>query len=54
MDPRKLMIFGALLLLCAGLITYLAVAQDDAGPTVAPPTQDDNDKPEISEAGHRI
>ena len=53
MDPRKLTLFGALIVLCAGLITYLAVAQED-GTSVVPPAQDDKEKPEISEAGHPI
>ena len=43
-----------MLVLCGGLITYLAVAQDGGGSTVGPPPQDAKDKPEISEAGHPI
>ncbi len=54
MDPRKLTLFAALLVLCAGLITYLAVAQQETGTGVVPPKQDEKDKPEISEAGHPI
>ncbi len=54
MDPKKLTVFGGLLVLCAGLIAYLALGQDGGGTAVAPPMQDSKDKPEISEAGHPI
>ncbi len=54
MDPKKLTVFAGLLVLCAGLITYLAVAQEGGGSTAGPAAQDAKDKPEISEAGHPI